>query len=179
MRRSVYVLAILALFTFAGRGAYASPTDDVRNAMLNFVHAESYRMTFPSRSGETAWADYGGPGKVHMVMGPVEMIELDGVAYMKMGGTWRKLPHALPATYMADVVRTRDAALHSKDYTATDLGMKPSDGELLHAYSVQKAGDDPHTVYIGSDGFIHRIDTNSGYIRFSNFNKPVNISAPM
>jgi hypothetical protein len=179
--RSTTAGVLVTLVTLAGFPAYASPTDDVRAAAIKFAALSSYQMSF-GNGARSGTLDVVKPDSMHMQSRSTEMIRIGSTTYVKTGSRgWIKLA-AMPGTgaaSMADQVRsmTRDA----NDASATDLGMKSVDGETLHAYRMTTKGGKPSTIYVGSDGLIHRIAGTStdSNIRFGKFNAVAPIRAPI
>ena len=186
MIRSIAASALFALGTLAAVPAYASPTDDVRGAMMRFAGLSSWQMTFGA-GARTGTMDFVKPDNMHMQSSGMEMVRVSKTTYMKMGSgaKWMKIPDTEGAgpTDIAD--RVRKMAKQANGVTATDLGMKTVDGESLHAYRMKQSDGTESTVYIARDGYVHRIvgKGNGGgsdnTIRFSKFNQVAPIHAPM
>lgn len=155
MIRSVAASALLALATLVAAPASASPTDDVRAAMFKLAAASSYEMTFSTPRG-TGIFDFVKPGAMHMRMGGMEMIRVGNAMYMKQGGAWRKFPGG--ASFTSPAAQAQDMAREANGLSATDLGMKPVGGELMHAYRVTPKSGHADTVYIGHDGYPRRVE---------------------
>ena len=150
MIRSTVACALVTLVTLAGAPAYASPTDDVRAAMMRLAAVSSYQMSFgDGPKGGTM--DVVRPDSMHMHVGSTEMIRIGSTTFTKRGSRgWIKLA-AMPGTnpaMIADEVRamSRDA----NDFSVIDLGMKSIGGETLHAYRLtQKKKGTQSTMYVG------------------------------
>jgi hypothetical protein len=70
------------------------------------------------------------------------------------------------------------------DMIVTDLGPKTVDGTVLHAYGVKNAGSAKNAVvYIDASGLPARIENTDSeglnVVKFSNFNGPITIEAPV
>ena len=179
MRRLITCL----IFTFAvTTAANASPTDDVRQAMINLSQAHSFHMSMQI-NGMAIETDEVPPDRFHVTSSMFEMIMLPNAMYMKMHGTWTKVPGQ---TGMNSVDQT--AALRSEmksgSFTATDLGMKLVGGQMLHAYSVVSASSKKaSTLYVNAQHLPARMEfgdaKGAGAATFSNFNAPVTINAPI
>jgi hypothetical protein len=183
MKRSIVVAALVAL---SAAPALADPMGDVRSAMLKFASLKSYEMTAGSGAGRSMVLDVVNPDAMRMSSGGMEMVRIGTTMYMKMPGQskWTKMSDTRGAgagTQMADKVRSM--ASDPKGISVRDIGMKNVDGQNLHAYEMTQKDGEKAVVYIGGDGYIHRLDPRSGRqaepIRFSKFNQIVAIRAPM
>ena len=175
------LLCALALVVFAAAPAWADPKSDLASSMIQFSKATSFHMSATSR-GKTVEVDMVKPGKVHIVVAPMEMIKIDNTMYVKMGGTWRQF--TLPGMdRIADMYQgALDKSTHpTDDMVVVDLGMKTVEGATLHAYTIKNKGDTgPTTLYIDDKGFPARVETSDGsVVRFSNINGPIAINAPV
>lgn len=184
MHRSAAAGALAALFALAAAPAFASATDDVRAGMMKFANLSSYEMSVASDGGSTAATmDFVKPDSIHMRASGMEMVRVGKTTYMKMGGQkWMKIPDTKGAGPVDLSERVRTLAKKADGVTATDLGMKSVDGEMLHAYRMKDSDGNQSTCYIARDGMVHRIDNggkNGGTIRFSKFNQIARISAPI
>ena len=181
MIRSTTAGVLVTLVTLAGVPAYASPADDVRAAAIKFAALSSYQMSF-GKGARSGTLDVVKPDSMHMQSGSTEMIRIGSTTYVKTGPRgWMKLA-AMPATgpaAMADQVRS--LARDAKEGSVTDLGMKSIDGETLHAYRTTTKSGKQSTIFVGSDGLIHRIAGTSmdSNIRFGKFNAVAPIRAPI
>ena len=175
------MFALGAVFTLAAP-AYADATGDVRAAVLKVVGLSSYEMSFGtgSRSGTM---DFAKPGNWHVRTATGEMIVIGSDFYVKRGNSgWMKLPASASANAMRTLFDNMGSlGRRPSNATATDLGMKSVDGESLHAYRVKDSDGHEATVYVGRDGFVHRVaDGNgTGGVRLSKFNAAPPIHAPM
>jgi hypothetical protein len=170
MRR---MLCALILVAFAAAPALADPKSDLMAAMLQFGKMTSYHITATDR-GSTIEADMALPAKMHVTMGPVEMIKIDSTTWVKMNGSWRQF--AFPGmeqltSSITNAVGYASGKYGSGDMIVTDLGMKSPEGVPLHAYTVtDKAGRSPATLYLDSASKLVRVDTpDGGVVRFSKF----------
>jgi hypothetical protein len=180
--RPIAASALSALLTLAAVPAYANATDDVRAAMLKFAALSSYEMTFNSR-GRTSTLDVVNPRSIHMSSEGMEMIDIGTATYMKMGGKWQKLPSSRGSSGMGFSMGDRIRTMMNKanGVTATDLGMRPMGGEVLHAYKMRQSDGTTGTVYIGRDGLPHRFQ-GSGRdenVTLSKFNAVAPIRPPI
>jgi hypothetical protein len=183
MIRSTMAATFVALVTVAGTAAYAGPIDDVRAAVLRLGGLSSYQMSFDT-GARSMTMDIVKPNSMHMQTKAVEMISVGGSAYMKSGAHgWIKLPsstpQSMPTSPLTDWARV--AMRDTKGVSATDLGMKSIDGEIVHAYRMTKDGKQS-TMYVGRDGLPHRIDSGTGAahsVRFGKFNAVAPIRAPI
>jgi hypothetical protein len=175
------LLAVLTLLVLAVRPAFADPTTDVRNAMIALGRATSYHINVTSE-GRTMDGDVVNPGKMHLVVAPMEMIVIDKTTYVKMQGTWRQFSMPGADRMTAPIARVQNLAKSGEQAQVTDLGPKTVDGVALHAYLVKPADGSPSTVYLDDQGRIVRIESNEGgamsVVRISNYNAPVTIEAP-
>ena len=177
---AVGALALGALFTLAAVPANADATGDVRAAMLRLAGQSSYEMAIGTGS-RSATIDYVKPHSMHMRTTGTEMVFIDSTMYVKMGGTWRKLPGHQGVGPGEMAAKVREMTTGANALTATDLGMKTVDGESLHAYRMKQSNGTESTVYIARDGLCHRIDGSgkNSTVRFSKFNAIPPIHAPM
>lgn len=166
--------------------ALADGTDALHNAFVSLAKATSYHIAFETDRG-TVDSDFVPPSRMHLMMGPLEMISIDNVTYLKRGDTWTKFSFPGTETLTAQILQTREYAKNQANFNVSDLGPKTLDGEDLHAYQVRPKSDNPTgkpaTVYVGRDGYVHRIDATSdrgsAIVRFSKFNAPIKIDAPI
>jgi len=173
--------AVLLLVLATAVPALADPTNDVKNAFLTTVSAKSYHFAVEGKS-HAVDGDFVAPGKFHVTAGPMEMIMLDKTMYVKMQGTWHQFTFPGADMMMGSFMKVREMASHPDNLDVTDLGTKVVDGGPLHAYSVQSKGDSkPEIVYVNGGGYAVRVDVDGGneIIRFSNFNGPIDIVAPI
>jgi len=166
--------------------AFATPTDDVKNALIALGQATSYHMVIES-NGKTGEGDWVAPDKMEMTFGPTEIIRIGTTSWVHVHGQWMQLPASAASSMGAGatggVTEAQSMAANAKDVTVTDLGMKTVGGATFHAYSVTQKGDSsPRIIYVGGDGRVARIEhaTASGTssISFSKFNQPATITAP-
>ena len=185
MRRLGFALVMIAA---VAAPAFADPAaDTVKNSLLAFAKLTSYHATIDS-SGKTLELDMVNPNKMHVTIGPIEAIMLDGAMYVKPQGSWMKIPTAasgmMGAAFMGAVDRAK-SAVTQENFTATDLGMKTVGGTSLHAYSVKsKDSSKPATMYMDSAGMLARIEVTDDKggttaIVYSKFNAPIKIEAPI
>ena len=178
MTRSITASALAVLVSLAAAlPATASATDDVRAAMMKFAGLNSFRMTMDK--GGTM--DFVRPNSMHMSASGMEMYAIGSTMYMRRGAQgWMKIQNR--GNGPADVGDwTRMTREKANDVTATDLGMRSVGGETYHAYRTTSKGKDSSTVYVGRDGFVHRVDSGGlGHgVTFSNFNGIAPFRAPI
>jgi hypothetical protein len=174
------LLCALALVVATAAPAFATPLADVDAAMLALGHAKTFHLTFTSH-GQSGDVDIVQPGKAHFTFGPFEVIKIDSVTYVKMGGGWKQftLPGMGRITDLYEgAIRT--ASHPSDNMTVVDLGPKTVDGVALHAYTFKhKDQTVPTTLYIDGKGLPALVETDDGsLIRFSNIDGPITIDAP-
>jgi hypothetical protein len=184
--RSFAAVGAFALTVFLAAPAFATPTDDVKNALIALSQATSYHLVIDS-NGKTGEGDWVAPDKMQMTFGPTEIIRIGTASWVHVQGHWMQVPAAaagsMGAGATSGVSQAQNMAANAKDVTVTDLGMKTVGGATMHAYSVvQKGETSPQIVYVGSDGRVQRIErtTSAGTssITFSKFNQPATISPP-
>jgi hypothetical protein len=171
----------LGVLVIAAVPAYADATGDVRAAMQRFLSLSSYEMSSISGS-QSVTVDIVKPNSRHVRSATGEIISIGSDFYLKRGNSgWRKLPASESASAVATFKNMESMGRKVNGATATDLGMKSVDGETMHAYRVTETGGRQWTVYIGRDGFVHRIASVSGPngSRFSKFNAVPPIRAPI
>ncbi len=183
MTRSTVVglFALGAVFTLAAAPAYADATGDVRAAMQRFLSLSSYEMSSISGS-QSVTVDIVKPSSRHVRSATGEIISIGSDFYLKRGNSgWMKLPASASASAVGTFENMESLGRKVNGATATDLGMKSVAGETLHAYRVTETGGRQWTVYIGRDGFVHRIASVSGPngVRYGKFNAVPPIHAPM
>ena len=183
MTRSTVVglFALGAVFTLAAASAYADATGDVRAAMQRFLSLSSYEMSSTSGS-QSVTVDLVKPSSRHVRSARGEIISIGSDFYLKRGNSsWMKLPASASASAVGTFENMESLGRKVNGATATDLGMKSVAGETLHAYRVTETGGRQWTVYIGRDGFVHRIASVSGPngVRYGKFNAVPPIHAPM
>jgi hypothetical protein len=174
------LLCALALVAFAAAPALADPKSDLVTAMLQFNKATSYHIAATGK-GRTMEADMMLPSKMHVYVGPMEMIKIDSTMWVKVNGSWQKL--TMPgADQMTATLNNAAAIAHTApdDLVVTDLGMKSPAGVPLHAYTVSnKAGNSPSTVYLDASGLLVRVESTDGtVVTFSKFNAVPPIDPP-
>ncbi len=177
----VAAFALGALFTLAAAPASADATGDVRAAMQKFLGLSSYEMSSISAS-QSVTVDLVKPSSRHVRSATGEIISIGSDFYLKRGNNgWMKLPASQSASAVATFANMESLGRKVNGATATDLGMKSVDGGTLHAYRVTETSGRQWTVYIGRDGFVHRIASVSGPngVRYSKFNAVSPIHAPM
>jgi len=178
------IVPIALLVTALAAPALATPTDDVKNAFIGFGQLTSYHFAVEA-NGKSGEGDVVVPDKMQMTFGPTKIIHIGTSTWVFVGGHWMQMPGAADSMgrMTGGLSAAQSYAANPKDVTVTDLGTKSVDGETLHLYSVQNKGNStPSTVYVGSDGRVHRIDTESqgkvSIVRFSMFNESITIAAP-
>jgi hypothetical protein len=177
----VAAFALGALFTLAAVPAYADATGDVRAAWQKFLGLSSYEMSSVSGS-HSVTVDIVKPSSRHVRSATGEIISIGSDFYLKRGnGGWTKLPASAAASAVVPFQNMESLGRKVNGATATDVGMKSVDGETLHAYRVTETGGHQVTVYIGRDGFVHRVAIvgSPNGVRYSKFNAVPPIHAPM
>ncbi len=182
MRR--FLIATAALVLASATSAFATPSDDVANAFMGLGTATSYHLAIQTSRGQTMDIDVAKPNKMHMTMAQMEMISIAGGTYVKVNGNWMKLPAPMPQMqsaafgYVQALSNTKPS-----DVTVDDLGSKSVDGGTYHAYKVTAKDGKPATLYVDGSGVIARCDvidqSGTSIVRFSKFNAPVSIEAPI
>jgi hypothetical protein len=177
------LLFALALFAFAAAPALADPKSDLMTALMQTAKQPSFHVTATDK-GKTFDMDMALPDKMHMMMGPMEMIKLGSTMYLKMNGTWRQMNMPGMDAMMGNVanyVAYARGKYNPDDTVVTDLGMKSPDGIPMHAYSVTNKGDhDPTMLYIDSSSRLARVDAADGaVVRFSKWGAIDPIVAPI
>ena len=182
MKRLPFALPLVLVLS-AVVPALADPTNDVKNAFVKLATASSYHVQIEAH-GKTLEGDVAPPDKSHFVMPPMEMIMLGKTTYVKINGSWMQF--AVPGVdkMFAGYQQVTSMAKTPENVSVTDLGMKSPDGAPLHAYSIKNTDSStPAIVYVDGSGSAVRVDETSAngtsIIRFSNFNVPVNIVAPI
>jgi hypothetical protein len=178
--RTIAVVALAALATLAfAPPVDASATDDVRAAMVKFASVNSCRLTME----KAGTMDFVKPNSMHMTARGMEMIVIGSTMYVKPSGrSWMKMQNTAgggPSDVKDWIHMTKD---DTNKITATDLGMKSVGGESLHAYRMTSSKTNkPSTVYVGSDGYVHRVegDKPGHAVTFSMFNQIAPLRAPM
>ncbi len=180
MRGSI-VAVFLVLATSAA--ALATPADDVAGAFAAWGKATSYHMAVITAKGQQMDGDFVRPDKMHLTMGPMEMITLADGTFVKMNGSWMRLPRPMPQMQSGALTYVEGLGRNPKDTTVEDLGTKSVDGASYHAYKVTPNGGKPSTVYVDGAGLVARVDVTEGdgtsIVRFSKYNAPVTIVAPI
>jgi hypothetical protein len=178
--RPIAAGALGALFALAAAPASAG-ADDLRAAMAKFGALSSYEMTISAR-GRTTTIDIVNPHSRSMRSEGIEVIDIGPTTYMKMGGKWQKLRSSpgSSGTHVGIGESVRTMARKANDVKATDLGMKPVGGEVLHAYRMQSDGR-TGTIYIGRDGLPHRFEDSGRHetLTISKFNAIAPIRPPI
>jgi len=158
--------------------ALADPAAAVRSAMIAFAKLTSYHINVQAQ-GRTIDVDMVMPARTHIVTPGAEVIAIDGTTWVKAGGSWRQITFPFMGQLTGMYQSALDALRNpSGDFVVTDLGTKNVDGETLHAYLVKSNGGDGSTVYLDAKGALARVDTTSGFVRFSKFNAPIAIDPP-
>jgi len=177
---------LLALFLAAATpaAALATPTDDVVNAFTKMGTASSYHMAIQSAQGSMD-IDMVPPDKMHMMGAHVEMIRIGGATYVKVNGNWMKLPAAMPQMQqqMGAVSYVQSVGNNAKQAKVEDLGSRSLDGATYHAYKVTGQDAKPATLYVDGSGYPARVDVveekGTSTVRFSKYNAPMTIAAPI
>jgi hypothetical protein len=182
LMRRLFIAA--AIVIASASGALAAPADEVGKALVNLGTATSYHMAIESSRGQKMDIDVVRPDKMHMMMPQAEMIMVAGGTYVKVNGNWMKLPRPMPQMQSAAVgyVQTLGNAKPS-DVVVEDLGTKSVDGANYHAYKVTPKDGKPANVYVDGAGLVTRMDvtdqSGTSIVRFSKFNAPISIDAPL
>jgi hypothetical protein len=171
-------LLVAALVAALTTQALADAQGDVKNAMIQFSKLTSYHMTAHGL-GKTIDADIVNPGKMHVVMGSMELIRLDTTTYVKINGEWRKFAFPGMDRLSGPAMTVQQLVAHKGDFVVSDLGPKTIDGATLHAYTVKATEGPATTMYLDASGNLARADTGEGYATFSKFNAPITIDAPI
>jgi len=167
--------------------AYADSTSDaVQRAALATFHAKSLHMTVANATGPAVDLDLVPPANMHVkVGGSMEMIKIGSAMYVNVKGKWHQM-HIPGMGMLTNIVGNAQQYAKPDSFNAVDKGSSIVDGMSLHAYDVTGKTTHakvPTTMYVGDDGFIHRMDVHSRAgattIKFSNFNVPVTIVAPI
>ena len=182
--RPLLVASFIAVVTAAA--ALATPSDDVVNAFTKMGSASSYHMAIESAQGQMD-IDMVPPDKMHMLVsgGKMEMIRIAGSTYVKVNGNWMKLPMAMPQMdqQMGAVSYVQAVGSHPRQTQVDDLGSKSVDGATYHAFRLTPEKGEPATLYVDGSGYPARVDVTEGkstsIVRFSKFNAPLTISAPI
>lgn len=185
MRRLGFVLILIA--ATAARASADAAADAVKNNLIAFAKLTSYHMTVTT-SGKTIDVDMVNPNKMHVTVGSIEAIMLDGAMYVKPQSNWMKIPAAASGmaggAFMGAVDRAKEA-VNQENFTATDLGTKTVGGASLHAYLVKsKDASKPATMYFDSAGMLARVEIDGDRggttaIVYSKYNAPIKIEAPI
>jgi hypothetical protein len=178
------LLATVALVALAFAPAMADPTGDVKGALIALAGASSYHVTMTTASGQTVTADFVKPAKIHVVAGPMELIEIGTTTYVKMSSTWHQFSFPGIEHMMGPLSNAQQLVKSHDDIVVTDLGPKSVDGTVLHAYGVKPGSSAKAvTMYLDASGSLVRIDAagpgGTNVVRFSNVNVPVTIDAPV
>lgn len=176
------LLCAIALVAFTAAPALADPKSDVLAAFIQFGKATSYHIDVAAKRGSVE-ADMAPPGKMHIISPQFEMIKIDTMTYMKIGGQWRQMSMPGMEAMTGAVTSTMSMTKGDPDdFTVTDLGMKSlnSGGSPLHAYSVtNKAGKSPATIFIDGGKVVEIDNTDGTSVKISKYNVPVDIQPPM
>ena len=176
------IVPIALLVTALAAPALATPTDDVKNAFIGFGQLTSYHFAVEA-NGKSGEGDVVVPDKMQMTFGPTKIIGTS--TWVFVSGHWMQMPGTADSMgRMTGGLSAAQsyAAANPKDITVTDLYEKRR-RRTLHLYSVQNKGNStPEHGDVGSDGRVHRIDTESqgkvSIVRFSMFNESITIAAP-
>jgi hypothetical protein len=173
---------MLQLSAAVGLAAFAAPalagsSDSLTNAALNTTKQSSYHISMTTAQGTTE-GDVVNPDRMHMVGHGIETIVIGSTAYLKIKGAWSKMNAPGSGSMQMDVAKV--IAKSRGDYTATDLGTRVVDGAPMHAYSATNATTHrTDTIFVDGSGRIARVESGPVVIRFTKFNEPVTITAPM
>jgi hypothetical protein len=152
-------------------------SDDLFNAALNTSKQSSYHITITTPHG-TMEGDIVNPDRMHMFSKDSETIMIGPTAYLKIGGAWRKMNFGSMGSMQADEAKA--IAQHRGDYVATDLGTRIVDGAPMHAYrATDTKTHRVDTIYVDGSGRMARVESSGTVVRFTKFNEPVTIKAPM
>ena len=179
MTRSLTAVMLAAACTLAAAPAYASATDDVKACMQKFASLQSFEIQTTTDGRPSTIDVINRPSAMHVTSAGMEMVTVGETTYMKVGGSWQKLPASKRTTgFMSDPIR------HMADTTAgvkaTDLGMKSIGGETLHAYKIVDKDGDGGIIFVGGDGLPHRFESNDHtVVRMTKFNAVAPIGAPI
>jgi len=179
LRRSLGLLLVLAAVCAATAAARADATADLTKAAITNSKLHSYHIEM-QQPGVTSRGDFESPGRMHLVMGSLgETIVIGDTMYMKMNGAWKKYPASGMASLgVTDIAKEMQA--RRGEFAVADLGNRTVDGVSLHAYSViDKKRSSTDLVYVDSGGRIARMEVGKSIVRFSAFDEPVDIKAPM
>lgn len=109
----------------------------------------------------------------------LEAIIVDGVMYQKMGGTWRKLKTDFGAAERKTIAQMRSGEISLKD--CAQIGTQSFDGRQTTVYQyravipgAQGLGDGLAKLYVGADGLIYGLTTDSSTLR----QRYTNVSVP-
>lgn len=178
MRR--FLSLAVSLPAAIGLVAFAMPAlagDDLANAAINTTKQSSYHVSITTAQG-TQEGDVVNPGRMRMVSKGIETIIIGQTAYLKIGGSWRKMDAGGMGSTQMDVAQA--IAKYRGDYTSTDLGTKIVDGAPMHAYLVNNAKTHrTEKIYVDGSGRMARVESGPLVIRFTKFNERVTITAPM
>ncbi len=177
MTRFASAFLSFALVCSAAAPAFADAQSDLTRAIAATEAVKSYHMSMTGRRLQFQ-GDVIPPSTMHVTMGGMEIINVNGKMYMRQGSAGWQMLRGGGGFTDSDVLGMMKA--HRLQYHATDIGMKNAGGQSLHAYRVdnQKTGH-PETVYLDGSGKIVRIESQSVTVLFSNFGAPVHIAAPI
>ena len=173
------LLAAVLVVGASAAPAFADATSDVYSAMAGFQKLHSFHMDVTTRAGHMS-VDTVKPDRMHVVSPQGESYVIGPMMYMKLHGTWRKLP-GMGAKMLSIGDFGRNTEWTRGQYVATDLGPVVVDGAQMHAYQVKKSasGKGDIKVFLDSRGRVARIETATTVSRISKFDEPLTIQAPM
>jgi hypothetical protein len=144
--------------------------------------ATSYHAVLVGIAGQgaTTTTDIQKPDRIHMIMGPIEIIAVGNKAWKRSGSGWQTYP-PMP---VAQILSMSASPLAKKVGSCEDAGMGSWHGQPAHMFkgtTVDEGKPSVTTIYVFGDGFVHHIENTGprGGFRgdFSNFNSTT-INAP-
>jgi len=173
------LLATVLVVGASAAPAFADANSDVYNAMVGFQKLHSYHMDMTTRGGHVS-SDAVKPDRMHVVTPHGETYLIGQMMYVKVNGAWRKYPGGGASVMSFGDFAKKIEATRGK-YVATDLGSVVVDGAQLHAYQVKEKPSGKHDskIFLDSQGRVARIEAGTSVMRFSKFDEPLTIQAPM
>ena len=173
------VLAAVLVVGASAAPAFADATSDVYSAMGGFQKLHSFHMDVTTRAGHM-FVDIVKPDRMHVVSPRGESYVIGSMMYMKVHGSWQKLP-GVGAKMLSIGDFARNTEWPRGQYVATDLGPVVVDGAQLHAYQVKKkaSGKDETKIFLDSRGRVARMETATTVSRISKFDEPLTIQPPI
>ncbi len=160
--------------------AHANAYDDLQSMRTAFNAATSWHAVEKMPDGRTVTVDYAAPDRWRIVNPAMTELVIGDQLYMVHGGKSTAMP-----SFMGGMVRKTVDAFRFGPYpddvktSAHDLGMRPLNGTMLHAYSYTSNGT-PVTMYVGSNHLPVQsvVQTKSGTmtITYSAWNTPITIA---